>query len=77
MCSSDLVAIAYGVVTREARAQKKTFSAHAAHLAAHGVLHLLGYDHFTDRDAEKMEGLELRALAAVGIDDPYAAERES
>ena len=62
MCSSDL---------------KKTFSAHAAHLAAHGVLHLLGYDHFTDRDAEKMEGLELRALAAVGIDDPYAAERES
>jgi probable rRNA maturation factor len=66
------IAIAYGVVAREAKAQKKRFSAHAAHLAAHGVLHLLGYDHFTDSEAEEMEALEVRALKGLGLADPYA-----
>ncbi len=71
------IAIAYGVVAREAKAQKKTFSAHAAHLAAHGVLHLLGYDHLTDSEAEAMEALEVRALKALRIADPYAAAFEA
>jgi probable rRNA maturation factor len=66
------IAIAYGVVAREAKAQKKRFSAHAAHLAAHGVLHLLGYDHFTDSEADEMEALEVRTLKGMGLSDPYA-----
>lgn len=65
------VAIAYGVVAREARAQKKTFAAHAAHLAVHGVLHLFGFDHEADSDAAVMETRERQILAALGIADPY------
>jgi probable rRNA maturation factor len=45
---------------------------HAAHLALHGTLHLLGYDHETDREAEAMEALEVKLLARLGIADPYA-----
>jgi probable rRNA maturation factor len=66
------IALAYGVVKREARAQKKLFSAHAAHLAVHGTLHLLGYDHEKPNDARTMEGLETRLLATLGIANPYA-----
>jgi len=65
------VAIAHGVVKREARAQGKSFAAHAAHLAAHGVLHLLGYDHENVRDAAVMEAIETRIMAELGIADPY------
>ncbi|HVY99596.1 MAG TPA: rRNA maturation RNase YbeY [Dongiaceae bacterium] len=65
------VALALGVVRREAKAQGKSPADHLAHLMVHGVLHLLGYDHETDRDAERMERLERRALAALGIADPY------
>src|SRR5262249_34728365 len=65
------VAIAHGVVAREARSQGKTFAHHAAHLAAHGVLHLLGHDHVKDRDARVMEERERRLLATLGIADPY------
>ena len=65
------VALALGVVRREARAQGKTAADHLAHLMVHGVLHLLGYDHETDHDAERMETLERKALAALGIADPY------
>jgi probable rRNA maturation factor len=65
------VAIAYGVVAKEARGQGKTLAAHAAHLAVHGVLHLLGHDHVQDKDAAKMEALEARILARLGIADPY------
>ena len=65
------VAIAHGTVAREAKAQKKRFSAHAAHLAAHGVLHLLGHDHENDRDARAMERLEVEILAGLGLPDPY------
>lgn len=69
------IAIAYEIVAREARAQKKPIKAHAAHLAAHGVLHLLGYDHEDESDALLMEGLEKQILARLGLPDPYAAER--
>jgi probable rRNA maturation factor len=65
------LAIAHGVVAREAREQGKTRGHHAAHLAIHGVLHLLGHDHVAGRDAEAMEGLEVRLLATLGIADPY------
>jgi probable rRNA maturation factor len=65
------IAIAYGTVAREAKAQKKPFSAHAAHLAVHGVLHLFGHDHKRPREAETMEALEILILRKLGIDDPY------
>jgi probable rRNA maturation factor len=65
------IALALGVVRREAKAQGKAASDHLAHLMVHGVLHLLGYDHETDRDAARMERLERKALATLGIADPY------
>lgn len=67
------LALAYGVCTREARAQEKAFANHATHLVVHGVLHLLGFDHQTARKAAKMEPLEVSILAELGISDPYAA----
>lgn len=67
----DLVVCA-PVVAREAREQRKTTRDHYAHLTVHGVLHLLGYDHETDADAERMEALERAVLASLGIADPYA-----
>lgn len=66
----DLV-ICAPVVAREAREQKKPLAAHYAHLTVHGVLHLLGWDHGDDREAEAMEQLEREILAGLGIDDPY------
>jgi probable rRNA maturation factor len=67
----DLVVCA-PVVAREAREQGKPARDHYAHLTIHGVLHLLGYDHEDDADAERMEALERRILATLGIPDPYA-----
>ena len=67
------VAIAYGVAAREAAAAAKTIHDHAVHLAVHGVLHLLGYDHESAREAQVMEPLEIAILAELGIDDPYVA----
>ena len=66
------VALAYGVAREEARAAGKRFVDHATHLVVHGVLHLLGYDHETARDAKVMEPLETLLLAQLGIGDPYA-----
>lgn len=66
------IAIAYGVAAREAREAAKRFSDHATHLAVHGVLHLLGYDHETAAEAKVMERLEVAILSALGIADPYA-----
>ena len=67
----DLV-ICAPVVAREAREQAKEAAAHYAHLTVHGVLHLLGWDHEDDREAEAMERLEREVLAGLGYADPYA-----
>jgi probable rRNA maturation factor len=67
------VALAYGVCAREAAEQGKPLAHHLQHLVAHGVLHLLGYDHIGDDEAEAMEGLERIVLAGLGVPDPYAA----
>lgn len=67
------VVVALGTVRREARAQGKRPADHAVHLLVHGMLHLLGYDHATRRDAAAMERLERRILAGLGIADPYRA----
>jgi probable rRNA maturation factor len=69
------VAIAHGVVTREARESGKRFADHLVHLAVHGVLHLLGHDHEKPKEAARMEGLEREILAEFGIADPYAVNR--
>jgi probable rRNA maturation factor len=66
------VIIAFQTVAREAADEDKAFKHHLAHLAVHGFLHLLGYDHETDRDARKMERLEVEILARLGVPDPYA-----
>jgi len=68
------VAVAFETLDREARAEKKPFLHHLAHLAVHGYLHLLGYDHQTDSEAEAMEALEREILAAMRIPDPYSAD---
>jgi probable rRNA maturation factor len=66
------IVLARQTVWREARRQHKTPSAHISHLVVHGTLHLLGYDHETgDADARRMEALERRILARLGIADPY------
>ena len=59
------------VVRREAREQRKGFREHLAHLVVHGVLHAQGHDHDRASRARKMEALEVRVLAGLGIDDPY------
>ena len=66
------VCLAFETCAREAAEQGKTLAAHLQHLVAHGVLHLVGYDHDVDADAEIMEALERRILAALGVADPYA-----
>jgi len=66
----DLV-LCLPVLAREAREQRKPLLDHAAHLAVHGTLHALGYDHLRARDARRMEALETRILAGMGIADPY------
>ena len=65
------IAIAYETTAREAAVESKPFDHHLVHLAVHGFLHLLGYDHATDRDAKKMERLEVDILARLDVPDPY------
>jgi probable rRNA maturation factor len=65
------IVLAYETLAREARAQGKSFAHHLAHLAVHGFLHLLGYDHERAEDADAMERLECRILARLAIPDPY------
>ena len=69
------IAIAYETTRKEADDEQKPFDHHLSHLAVHGFLHLIGYDHEKDDDAETMEGLEREILSQLGIPDPYA-ERE-
>jgi probable rRNA maturation factor len=65
------IAIAYETTLSEAETEGKPFQNHLSHLAIHGFLHLLGYDHLDDDEAEEMEGLERDILAKLGIADPY------
>ncbi len=67
------IVIARETVEREAHELSIPVAHHAQHLAIHGLLHLLGFDHQTDTDAERMEAVETRVLASLGISDPYAA----
>ena len=67
------IAIAYETVVREAGEQGKPVMDHLSHLVVHGFLHLLGYDHHMDGEAERMERLERDILAQIGIADPYAS----
>ena len=65
------VALALGVCKAEAKAQGKPLADHLRHLVAHGVLHLVGYDHEAEAEAETMEALEREILAGLGVPDPY------
>lgn len=66
----DLV-ICAAIVATEAEQQHKTYQAHWAHMTIHGTLHLLGYDHIDDAEADVMEALEVKLLAALGFSSPY------
>jgi probable rRNA maturation factor len=66
------IVLARQTVQCEARQQKKAPADHLSHLVVHGILHLLGYDHETETDAARMEALERRVLAKLGIADPYS-----
>jgi probable rRNA maturation factor len=66
------IVIAYETTAKEAAEEGKTFLHHLSHLAVHGLLHLLGYDHESHEEAEKMESLERRILARLGVSDPYS-----
>ena len=65
------IMLAYQTCAREAEEKGIALGAHATHLALHGMLHLLGHDHIDEADAEIMEALEVKALANLGIDNPY------
>jgi probable rRNA maturation factor len=69
------IVLASGVIAREAKEQAKTLEQHLTHMAVHGMLHLLGYDHDDNHDAEIMEALEISALAKMGIANPYESHR--
>ena len=69
-CLGDIV-IAYETAAREAKAEHKPLRYHVAHLAVHGFLHLVGYDHHGDKEAATMESLEIAVLARIGIPNPY------
>lgn len=70
----DLV-ICRQVVEKEAKEQNKLLLAHWAHMVVHGALHLLGYDHIEDEEAQEMEQLETQLLHHLGFSDPYAIEK--
>lgn len=66
------IVLAFETVAGEAQAEEKSFGDHLSHLVIHGLLHLLGEDHETEAEAQRMEALETAALARLGIADPYA-----
>lgn len=65
------IAVAFETIKREAEEQNKTIHHHFIHMLVHGVLHLKGYDHESDEEAEEMEALEIKILADMGIKNPY------
>jgi probable rRNA maturation factor len=67
------IVVAYETTAKEARAENKPFDHHLVHLVVHGFLHLLGYDHESDGEAEEMEHLERKILARLNVPDPYGA----
>lgn len=67
------IVISLETTAREATLENKTFEDHLSHLVVHGFLHLFGYDHETDKEANQMESLEARILNELGIDNPYDA----
>jgi probable rRNA maturation factor len=67
------IIIAYETLERECTDENRIFLHHLAHLAVHGFLHLIGYDHQTDRQAEEMEGLESKIMTRLNMPDPYLA----
>ncbi len=71
----DLI-ICRQVVEKEAEEQQKTVEEHWVHMVVHGSLHLLGYDHIEDDEAEEMESLETEILKKMGYSDPYLSEKE-
>ena len=68
------IVLAHGVCEREAHERGVAVADHATHLIVHGVLHLLGYDHMTDAEADAMESIERDVLAGLGLHDPYSIE---
>jgi probable rRNA maturation factor len=66
------IVLAFETIQREAGAESKTLADHTAHLIVHGFLHLIGFDHMSDAEAETMEQMEIRILAELGIADPYS-----
>jgi len=74
-CLEGDLALCAPVIAREARSQRKTGTAHYAHLTVHGVLHLQGYDHETERQARRMERREARIVTSLGFPDPYDERR--
>lgn len=70
------IVLAHGVCAREAAERGIPVADHATHLIVHGTLHLLGYDHQNDGEGDAMEEIERRALAALGLADPYAINED-
>lgn len=68
--AGDIV-VSYDTVLKEAKGQCKTFESHLAHLLIHGTLHLQGYDHLKEDQAQKMEQLEIKLMCNLGYEDPY------
>jgi probable rRNA maturation factor len=71
------IVLAYQTIKREARREDKPFNDHLAHLAVHGFLHLLGYDHGSDAQARRMESIERAILRGLEVPDPYATTRST
>jgi probable rRNA maturation factor len=70
------IVLAHGVCAREAEERGISITDHATHLIVHGTLHLLGYDHLGDDEAEAMEAIEIDALASLGLADPYLIQED-
>lgn len=71
------IALAFETIGCEAREQGKSLQDHSRHMIVHGFLHLLGYDHEDDAEADEMEAVEIRVLRALGVENPYRDDHES